>query len=275
MLKFRTWKVWILLGLAFGAWVGHMQGAKMNVNLKKTAESNPWLALNVSEQAYRDFQFFWQNFGEKPSKDFAVPKCIIWLNGAPGAGKGTNAGYIQEIFSITEPPLVVSDLLSSPEFQAIKDSGQLIGDREVTMALFEHLLSKKYANGVIVDGYPRTTTQAECVKLLADKIRAIGKSSDFQVVILDVSEDVSIERQLGRGRRAMLHNQRVQETGEGEMMPLRKTDVDPAAARTRYQVFLQQTDDALSVLQSTFPCHRINAEGSFEEVRSTLFSVFR
>lgn len=239
-------------------------------------EEMPWQRLGVSQQAYEDFESFWdvmesRGFGEQ----FAIPRVVIWLNGAPGAGKGTNSGYIQNVFGVTSPPLVVSDLLASDEFKAIKDSGKLVSDAQVTSLLFRKLLSKPYGDGAIVDGYPRTTVQAECVKLLYDKILSMKQRTNFQVVILDVSEKVSIERQLGRGARAVRNNERVRQTGQGTLVPLRKTDVDPEAAKIRYQVFMQQTDDALNVLQHEFPCYRIQADGSFEQVKANIYQAFQ
>ena len=38
------------------------------------------------------------------------PKEIFWLNGAPGAGKGTNTDFIMKYRDLTAPPLVVSSL---------------------------------------------------------------------------------------------------------------------------------------------------------------------
>ncbi|MFM8363669.1 MAG: nucleoside monophosphate kinase, partial [Verrucomicrobiota bacterium] len=42
------------------------------------------------------------------------PSEVVWLNGAPGAGKGTQTRFIQQYRSFTAPPIVVSELLKSP-----------------------------------------------------------------------------------------------------------------------------------------------------------------
>ncbi|MDR2030549.1 MAG: nucleoside monophosphate kinase [Puniceicoccales bacterium] len=238
--------------------------------------AEPWLQHGVSRQAYEDFQEFWDQFASQPHRgQFAIPRMVIWLNGAPGAGKGTNTGYVQDIFAIHAAPLVTSDLLASPAFELAKDAGKLVQDRDVTREVFSHLLHRRHADGVVVDGYPRTTVQAECVKLLHDKIRELKQTSDFRVVIFEVDEAVSVERQLGRGILAKKNNERVERTGQGQVVPLRKTDVDPEAAATRYQIFVQQIEDSLAILQTRFPCHRINAEGSFEAVRQKIYDALR
>ncbi|MDR1437864.1 MAG: nucleoside monophosphate kinase [Puniceicoccales bacterium] len=238
----------------------------------KNANPSPGSEQCALCQAQADFKNFWHAVRSDPQrKKLYVPQVVIWLNGAPGAGKGTNASYIQDIFSITQPPLVTSDLLNSPEFKAIKDSGKLVSDSDVTGLVFSNILKKQYVRGVVVDGYPRTETQSECIKLLCDAIEEMGLESDFRVVILDVSEETSIERQLGRGRRAMANNESVRRTGNGDLLPVRATDSDPDAARTRYQVFMKQTDDALRILQGRFPCCRIQADGSFDDVRQNIY----
>src|ERR1700709_1300186 len=56
------------------------------------------------------------------------PKELILLGGAPGAGKGTNTEFIREVRGITAPPIVVSQLLDSPEAQKLKSQGGMVGD---------------------------------------------------------------------------------------------------------------------------------------------------
>ena len=46
--------------------------------------------------------------------NLVFPGEIIWLGGAPGAGKGTNTPFVMEARGITANPIVISDLLSSP-----------------------------------------------------------------------------------------------------------------------------------------------------------------
>ena len=98
------------------------------------------------------------------------PKEIMWLGGAPGSGKGTNTPFILRERGLTAAPIVVSDLLDTPEMRALKDRGQFVGDREVIEALLRKLLEPAYQTGVVVDGFPRTKVQAEAVKLLHDQI---------------------------------------------------------------------------------------------------------
>jgi adenylate kinase len=260
-------------------WAPHREDGEKSVMEKKESSfgtASPSVHVGVSREAYEDFESFWTEFEAQPhGGNFAIPRQVIWLNGAPGAGKGTNTGYIGDIFQIKAKPIVTSDLLSSPEFQKTKDAGQLVRDRDVTAIVFRKLLSKPYAAGVIVDGYPRTAVQAECVKLLHDKILAMKQKSDFRLVLFEVSEGVSVDRQLGRGARALRNNEGVQKTGQGQLAAVRKTDSDPEAARKRYRTYVEQTSAAVKVLKKHFPCHRINAEGSFERVKANIYDAVR
>ena len=204
------------------------------------------------------------------------------LLGAPGSGKGTNTPFILRERGITAPPLVVSSLLDSPEFARIKDAGNLIGDREVIGLLFRRLLSHEYANGVLVDGFPRTRIQSECLKLLHQKMLEIRKDFAgtalghlfprpvFRITVLYVEEAEAIRRQLGRGRQAAAHNARVRDTGVGEPMEQRATDDSEDAARKRYRIFREQSLDALNGLKKHFHYHLINAQGDRASVEANI-----
>lgn len=48
---------------------------------------------------------------------------------------------------------------------------------QVVSAVLVELMKPKYANGVVVDGFPRTTIQAEFIKLLYDKLQELWETS--------------------------------------------------------------------------------------------------
>ena len=234
------------------------------------------------------FKAVWTELEEQFGRDqLRFPKELILLGGAPGAGKGTQTEFIMKARGMTCPPIVVSDLLNSPEARAIKDKGGMVGDREVMSILFRTLLREVYRDGAILDGFPRTKVQVEALKMLVDKMNGLrhqfaqtSLEKDFrrpliQIMVLFVDEKTSIERQMQRGRQIAAHNARAAETGIGSVLELRKTDLDPEAARHRYRVFKEHTWEALKSLKEHFHYHFIDAEGTLQEVEANILQELR
>ncbi len=215
-------------------------------------------------------------------ENLRFPKELILLGGAPGAGKGTNTAFIAKTRGLTCAPIVMSSLLDTPEMKKIKDAGHMIGDREVLSVLFRTLLKPEYRDGVILDGFPRTKVQVECLKLLYEQMVLLWREfhstplgiyfrqPTFHIVVLFVDENESIMRQLKRGREIKAHNESVRTTGRGELLEERVTDFDEALAARRYRVFKEQTWEALLSLKDLFHYHLITAQGTFTEVEENI-----
>ena len=128
---------------------------------------------------------------------------IIILFGAPGVGKGTQAAILAE-------KLNVAHLSTGDAFRAaIKnetevgklakgyvDAGDLVPDDVVARIVDEAMNDASFANGAILDGFPRTRTQADA---LAQMLERRGLKVDT-VVNLDVDDATITERLLARGR---------------------------------------------------------------------------
>ncbi len=215
-------------------------------------------------------------------EDLRFPKEIILLGGAPGSGKGTNTEFILRARGLTCPPVVVSALLDSPEAKKIKDAGMMVGDREVIGIMLRELLKPEYRDGCILDGFPRTKVQVECLKLLVDRMQCLRKEffgtplgiyfrqPTVHIMVLFVDERTSVDRQLKRGRETKAHNDEVTRTGDGELWEERATDYDPVLAQRRYRVFKEQTWDALQSLKDIFFYHFVNAQGDISQVEQNI-----
>ena len=234
------------------------------------------------------FNSVWASLEEEIGEEnLRFPKEIFWLNGAPGAGKGTNTNFIMQYRDLTAPPLVVSGLLKSPEAQKMKDAGMLVGDREVIEIMLSKLLDPVYQSGAVVDGFPRTKVQVECVKLLYHKLTELRlkfketlfseyfKKPHFHIVVLFIDEKESVKRQVNRGEESLAHNEEVRESGVGEREEVRPTDLDPGAALNRYRTFKEKTYGALKDLREIFFYHFINAHGPIEVVRQRIDDELR
>jgi Adenylate kinase and related kinases len=229
------------------------------------------------------FDAVWRELeSELGRENLRFPKEFILLGGAPGAGKGTNTNFILQARGLTCPPIVVSALLDTPEARRIKDAGGMVGDREVIGILLRELLRPEYRDGVILDGFPRTKVQVECLKLLVDQLHQLRREfadtplgihfrqPTIHIMVLFVDEKESVARQLKRGREIREHNAEVRRTGIGELLEERATDYDPALAQRRYRVFKEQTWAALQSLKEIFHYHFINAQGTIAEVEENI-----
>ncbi len=229
------------------------------------------------------FKTVWSDLEEEIGhENLRFPKELILLGGAPGSGKGTHTQFITDARGLTCPPIVVSDLLNSPEAQRIKDQGQMVGDKEVIGILLRKLLEPEFRDGAVLDGFPRTRVQVECLKMLVDRIDQLHdeysgtpqsihfRRPTIHAMVLFVAEKTSIDRQLKRGFESVTHNQEVEETGIGEKVPIRTTDLSPEKAARRYQVFKEKTWDALQSLKEIYHYHFVNAEGPLKEVEANI-----
>ena len=234
------------------------------------------------------FTPIWESLEEEVGhENLRFPKEIILLGGAPGAGKGTQTQFINEARGLTCPPIVMSELLTTPEMEQLKAQGGMVGDKEVVMVLLRRLLEPTYRDGVVLDGFPRTPVQVECLKLLVEKIGELHdqfadtplaihfRRPTIHVMVLFVSESTSITRQLGRGREIAEHNRKVAETGVGTPIELRATDLSEALVRRRYQVFKEQTWAALTSLRQLYHYHFVNAEGPIAEVQANILKELK
>ena len=233
------------------------------------------------------FRQIWTDLIKKFGKEnLRFPREIIWLGGAPGSGKGTNTPYILKTRGLTSPPIVISKLLGSPEATRIKNSGGMVEDREVVNLLLLELLKEEYKPGVVVDGFPRTKVQVECLKLFYYKMVELRKEflktlkgkqfkqPLFHLVLLFIDEKVSVERQLSRGRIQRFHNEKVRASGVGELQEERQTDFSQEAARKRYRLFKNTTYEALKSLREIFHYHFIDASEPIEEVQKNISKEF-
>lgn len=125
----------------------------------------------------------------------------IILIGAPGAGKGTQARFIEEKFGMVQ--LSTGDMLRAAvknkeplglEAKSIMDAGKLVPDALMVNLIKERIAKPDCARGFILDGFPRTVPQAEAL----DKMLHEQKKRLNYVIELKVDENALIERVSGR-----------------------------------------------------------------------------
>ena len=126
---------------------------------------------------------------------------VLVLLGAPGAGKGTQAGVLSETLGI--PHVATGDLFRAAvrdatpiglEARRFMERGQLVPDDITIRMLLDRLAKPDAANGAILDGFPRNGAQAQAL----DTALGEGDRRVDRAVLIEVPDDELIRRMSGR-----------------------------------------------------------------------------
>jgi len=125
----------------------------------------------------------------------------IVLLGAPGAGKGTQADKLIEEYSIAHistgnilREAVKAGTTLGLEAKSYMDAGDLVPDSTVIGLVKERLQEDDAKNGFILDGFPRTATQAVA---LAEELKDMGRDIDYAIAV-NVAHEVIVDRLCNR-----------------------------------------------------------------------------
>ena len=182
-------------------------------------------------------------------------KVVIFL-GPPGAGKGTQAERLaaeQGLVKISTGDILRDHVGRGTELgQQIKpmlDAGHLVPD-DILIALIRDRLADMEGVRVIFDGFPRTRAQAEELDVLLEEMGAPVN----HVPLLEVPDELLIERIVERGRQA---------TARGEAV---RSDDTEEVARKRQDVFREQTQPLIDYYGARGHLKRVDGVGSMDEV---------
>jgi len=211
------------------------------------------------------------------------------LLGPPGAGKGTQAGFITAQFGI--PQISTGDMLRGAikagtllglAAKKVMDAGQLVSDDIIIGLVKERLKEPDCAKGYLFDGFPRTIPQAEAMR--------DAKVAIDYVLEIDVPADEIITRM--SGRRVHLASGRTyhvkfnppkaegRDDATGEPLVQRDDDREETV-RKRLEVYRAQTQPLVEFYgawaasgDAVAPKHRkISGLGSVEAIRSRAIAV--
>ena len=125
----------------------------------------------------------------------------VILLGAPGAGKGTQAKFLEErskLIHVASGDLFRAALRQGTELgmlaKSYMDRGELVPDEVVIRMIMERISQSDCQGGVIFDGFPRTREQAHA---LEEELQRHERKIDH-VIYLRVPEDVLLRRIAGR-----------------------------------------------------------------------------
>lgn len=181
---------------------------------------------------------------------------IVLLFGPPGCGKGTQTPRIREFLGV---PSIATGAMLRNEIQAgsrlgrqvkgLLDSGQYVGDTQMNRMVLRRVSQDDCRNGFLLDGYPRTVTQARFL----DKIVEKRGWPPPMIVHLHVPDRVLIERLSGRRQCAICQRSYnlysapppAENTCACGTQLFEREDDRPEVVVSRLCTYLQQTDPVL------------------------------
>ena len=211
------------------------------------------------------------------------------LLGGPGAGKGTQAGFIKEHFGI--PQISTGDMLRAAvkagtplgiAAKKVMDSGALVSDDIIIGLVKERIKESDCANGFLFDGFPRTIPQADAMK-------AAGVGLDY-VVEIAVDDAEIIDRMAGRrvhvasGRVYHLKFNPPKSPGKDDLSGedlIQRDDDKEETVKKRLDVYHEQTKPLIGYYSDwaksgapdapKYVC--IQGVGKMEEIRDKIFAA--
>ena len=180
------------------------------------------------------------------------------LLGAPGSGKGTQAVLLAERFGVphvSSGALLRREVASGTSFgrrvERYVASGDLVPDDLVLNIVGDALGGAAHERGYILDGFPRTVSQAQRA---SDAAPPAGIAIDA-VVYLAISDD-------GARRRIAVR------AAEGRI-----DDADPAAVERRLQVYHRKTGPLLDFYRERAVLRRVDAEEPVAHVTRSVYAA--
>ena len=160
------------------------------------------------------------------------------LLGPPGAGKGTQAKRLEEHYGIVQ--LSTGDMLRSEvasgsdlgtQAKGVMDAGELVSDELIISMISLRMEHPDCKGGCILDGFPRTTPQAEALnKMLAEKNINID-----HVIEMKVDDEAMVDRITGRYT--------CSQCGRGYHDTFKKPDIDGVCNNCGGTEFIRRADD--------------------------------
>ena len=208
----------------------------------------------------------------------------IILLGAPGAGKGTQAEYLREKYSI--PQISTGDMLRAAvqlgselgrQVKSVMQSGGLVSDSIIIALIKDRITQSDCENGFLFDGFPRTIPQAEA---LVDA----GVNLDVVLEIV-VPDDEIVRRLVGRrvhqqsGRIYHIDNKPPKTSGKDDITGdalMQRDDDQESTVRNRLNVYHTQTKPLVDFYQRLSASNQqlkflsVSGVGDIAEIKNAL-----
>ncbi len=212
-------------------------------------------------------------------------KPLIILIGAPGSGKGTQAAYISSKYKVVH--ISTGDMLRSEiqkkssqgtQAKSYIDQGKLVPDSLIIEMLQKRIDEPDCTEGVLLDGFPRTITQAQALQAFTNR------THHTIVLFLDVSDTTILERILGRRScpkcRTIYHiaykpPKLTDICDECNTLLITRDDDKEETVRARLHVFHEQTAPVIAYYQNMNCLFNINGNTTPENVQKKCDAILK
>ncbi len=205
-------------------------------------------------------------------------KIIIFL-GPPGAGKGTQAQFLNKDYGFIQ--ISTGDILREAVKKGTElgklakkymDEGKLVPD-DVIVGIIKEKLEELGDANIILDGFPRTIPQAQALdKMLQEK----GKEVDA-VILFDISDEEVIKRLSGRRvdpKTGKVYHIEFNPPPKGVEV-IQRDDDKEEVIRKRLEVYHQQTEPLVEYYKSQNKLYVVDASKPVEEVYKEIKNVLK
>lgn len=192
---------------------------------------------------------------------------IILLTGLPGVGKGTQAELISKKYKIEHlatgnmfRELMTQDNDLSQELKSYINQGNLVPD-ELTIKILRNEITKpKYSNGFLLDGFPRTITQAQFL----DELLQTQNLTLDHIINLYLDEEIIIERLVNR-----LYCPQCQSTFHKTLIPPKVENIcDNCGAK-----LIQRADDKLEQIEQRLKTANVQTKPVLEHYQTQVKTI--
>ena len=183
----------------------------------------------------------------------------IVIFGKPGSGKGTQANFLKEKYSLYH--ISTGDLFRKNisnktklgiEAKSYLDNGDLVPDSVTIKMLENEVLLNKQVKGYIFDGFPRTLAQAESLDTFLNSINLKINAT----IALDVDENELITRLLDRGKTTN-----------------RSDDQDLEKIKNRFNEYNTKTSILIDFYDKQGKFYSVDGKGSVNDITLRLFDL--
>lgn len=211
---------------------------------------------------------------------------VLILLGPPGAGKGTQARMLEEKFRLVQ--LSTGDLLRGAvaagtkaglAAKSVMEAGGLVSDEIVLDVLSDRLAEEDCANGVVLDGFPRTTGQAEAL----DGMLAASGQRINAAISLEVDNVKMVLRIAGRytcGDCGEGYHDTFKPTqaegvcdGCGGKNMTRRADDNAQTVMQRLDAYETQTEPLIAYYDAKGALQRVDAMGAIDGIAESIAEI--